>query len=65
MPPPPVGVEMLAAMCREAFNRRFWNEPIGCCYDVVDDAGSDPSIRPNQLLAISLPFAVLALRDPV
>src|SRR4029079_7493463 len=50
----------LADDIRTAFNARFWNEREGCCYDVVDDHGLDPSIRPNQLLAISLPFAVLS-----
>jgi predicted glycogen debranching enzyme len=43
-----------------AFNRRFWNEASGCLYDVVDgEVGDDPSIRPNQLLAIALPHPVL------
>jgi predicted glycogen debranching enzyme len=52
----------LADEIRTAFNARFWNEREGCCYDVVDDHGLDPSIRPNQLLAVSLPFAVLMPR---
>jgi predicted glycogen debranching enzyme len=51
---------MLADSVRQAFNRRFWNEIAGCCFDVVTDRGADPSIRPNQLLAISLPHAVLS-----
>lgn len=46
---------------KDAFNRRFWNEPAGCCYDVVEDHGADSSVRPNQLLAVSLPFAVLSI----
>ncbi|MDB5172896.1 MAG: putative glycogen debranching enzyme [Phycisphaerales bacterium] len=46
---------------KDAFNRRFWNESLGCCYDVVEDLGMDPSVRPNQLFAISLPFAALSL----
>ncbi|HEX8520975.1 MAG TPA: amylo-alpha-1,6-glucosidase [Tepidisphaeraceae bacterium] len=50
----------IAERVRVAFNRRFWNEEQGCCYDVVEDHGPDPAVRPNQLLAISLPFAVLA-----
>jgi len=49
----------LAASARQSFNQRFWNKSAGCCYDVIDDHGQDPSVRPNQLLAISLPFAVL------
>ncbi|HWP40912.1 MAG TPA: amylo-alpha-1,6-glucosidase, partial [Tepidisphaeraceae bacterium] len=50
----------LAETVRLAFNRRFWNESSGCCFDVIGDRGADPSIRPNQLLAISLPHAVLS-----
>ncbi len=48
-----------AAAARGAFNRLFWNEAAGCCYDVVDGEVRDPRIRPNQLLAISLPAPVL------
>jgi predicted glycogen debranching enzyme len=50
---------MLAVSVRHAFNRRFWNEKNNCCFDVVMDNGVDDSIRPNQLLAISLPHPVL------
>lgn len=54
--------EWLAAaeITRKAFNRRFWNEEAQCCYDVVGEGKPDASIRPNQLFAISLPFAVLS-----
>ena len=50
-----------AARVRENFNRRFWAPQLGYCYDVVDKqgGGEDPSLRPNQVLAISLPHAVL------
>jgi predicted glycogen debranching enzyme len=46
---------------RESFNRRFWYEPGSYLFDVVDreGGGDDPSLRPNQLLAVSLPHAVL------
>ena len=44
-----------------AFNRRFWNDALRCCFDVVGEASLDDSIRPNQLLAVSLPFPVLAV----
>ncbi len=50
----------LAARVQQSFNQRFWNVQTGCCCDVIDDHGSDPSIRPNQLLAISLPYPVLS-----
>jgi predicted glycogen debranching enzyme len=49
----------LAVAVKEAFNRRFWNQDLVCCYDVVGDETGDASIRPNQLLAASLPFPVL------
>src|SRR5258708_6486705 len=44
----------------ESFNRRFWYEKGGYLYDVVDgEHGDDPSCRPNQVFAISLPHPVL------
>jgi predicted glycogen debranching enzyme len=40
---------------------RFWNPDAGYCFDVLDGpAGNDPSLRPNQLLAVSLPESPLA-----
>ncbi|MEW6440935.1 MAG: amylo-alpha-1,6-glucosidase [bacterium] len=43
-----------------SFNRKFWYEPGGYLYDVVDgEGGDDPSLRPNQVFAISLPRPVL------
>jgi predicted glycogen debranching enzyme len=49
-----------AARVRSSFNRRFWNERTGCLFDVVDgEGGDDPSIRPNQVLALSLENPVL------
>jgi predicted glycogen debranching enzyme len=42
---------------------RFWNAESGCLYDVIDAAGGTPDarIRPNQILAVSLPYCVLDL----
>lgn len=49
-----------AAQIRESFNQRFWNDEEHGLFDVVDgEKGNDPSIRPNQLFAISLPNPVL------
>ena len=37
---------------------KFWNNNLNCCYDVLDTPnGNDPAIRPNQLFAVSLPYA--------
>jgi predicted glycogen debranching enzyme len=46
-----------AAMAKkacESFNRLFWNGDAGCLFDVVNDDALDTSIRPNQVIAISL-----------
>jgi glycogen debranching enzyme len=39
---------------------RFWNEEAGFCYDVLDGPdGHEADLRPNQLLAVSLPCSPL------
>ena len=44
----------------EAFRARFWNEQAGYLNDVVDgDAAADDSLRPNQVIALSLPYPML------
>ncbi|HEX4568704.1 MAG TPA: amylo-alpha-1,6-glucosidase [Vicinamibacterales bacterium] len=50
-----------AERARDSFNRRFWYEKGSHLYDVVDKegGGDDPSCRPNQVFAISLPHPVL------
>ncbi|MUG93223.1 glycogen debranching protein [Scytonema sp. UIC 10036] len=41
---------------------RFWNQETGCCYDVLDSPdGDDPSVRPNQIFAVSLAESPLTL----
>ena len=53
------GWRELAARARQGFSR-FWNPRAGCLYDVIDGPyGPDDAIRPNQVLATSLPFPVL------
>jgi predicted glycogen debranching enzyme len=35
--------------------QRFWNQEKGFCYDVIDGPeGNDPTLRPNQIFAVSL-----------
>jgi len=52
-----------AQQVRSRFGEVFWNQAEGCLYDVVDVDGvagaQDPSVRPNQLFALSLPFALV------
>lgn len=44
----------IADRLSQTFNRVFWNEKEKCLYDVLDGDARDASIRPNQLLALSL-----------
>jgi predicted glycogen debranching enzyme len=40
---------------------RFWNPERGYCFDVLDGPdGDDPTLRPNQIFAVSLPVPLLA-----
>ncbi|MFA4030271.1 MAG: hypothetical protein GDYSWBUE_001913 [Candidatus Fervidibacterota bacterium] len=45
----------LHKIAAESFHKLFWNEELGCLYDVVTDDGADASVRPNQLIALMLP----------
>jgi glycogen debranching enzyme len=58
-----------AERARRSFNDRFWYAEGGYLYDVVDaeQGGNDAACRPNQVLAVSLPHAVLDRQhwDPV
>ena len=44
----------MANKARASFNELFWNEQAACLYDVVNGETRDASIRPNQVIAISL-----------
>jgi glycogen debranching enzyme len=49
-----------AEVCKRSFNQRFWYEEGNYLFDLVDGPqGDDRSLRPNQLLALSLRYAVL------
>jgi len=50
----------LAARAARGFER-FWSAELGYCHDVLDTPGGGPdsSLRPNQLLAVSLPHSPL------
>ncbi len=61
---PSEGYEKLFAKATKNFER-FWNPERNCCFDVIDipGGGNDPSIRPNQILAVSLPVSPLSARQ--
>jgi predicted glycogen debranching enzyme len=49
-----------ADKARDSFNDLFWNEAAGCLYDVVNAETRDASIRPNQVIAISLTNSMIS-----
>jgi predicted glycogen debranching enzyme len=54
-----------AAMAEKAcdsFNRLFWNSEHGCLYDVIDGEYFDSSIRPNQVIAVSLANSMVSTK---
>ena len=51
----------LASHVKSSFNREFWNEQAGYLYDVIHPDSKDGSIRPNQVLALSLPNTMLSV----
>jgi predicted glycogen debranching enzyme len=52
--------ENKAAKAKESFYKFFWNAEGNYLYDVIDENGKPVAeLRPNQLFAISLPFALL------
>jgi predicted glycogen debranching enzyme len=52
--------DFLAQRARDGF-KRFWNESANYCFDVIDGPEpSDSSLRPNQILAVSLPECPLS-----
>jgi predicted glycogen debranching enzyme len=51
--------ESMAGRAAAGF-RRFWNPERSFCFDVLDGPdGNDPTLRPNQIFAASLPTRVL------
>ena len=50
----------MADRAEAAFRTRFWRPDLGYLLDVVDGPdGDDPALRPNQLLALSLPHPLV------
>ena len=49
----------MAVKAKESFNAKFWNSEGGYLFDVVEGERRDPSLRPNQIFAVSLDFPLL------
>lgn len=52
--------EALAERAGKSLNEKFWNEERGCLYDAIDGDRKDPSMRPNQAIALSLGYCAIA-----
>lgn len=51
----------LSEQVKKSFSAIYWNEQTGCLSDCVfPDGQVDPSIRPNQIFAVSLPHSPLS-----
>jgi len=48
-----------AEKVRKSFVEKFWNAEKGCLFDVINHGLQDSSLRPNQIIAVSLDFAML------
>ncbi|OPX82567.1 MAG: Amylo-alpha-1,6-glucosidase [Pelotomaculum sp. PtaB.Bin013] len=50
----------LTARIKSSFTTSFWSEKEGYLCDVISPEGKDWKVRPNQLLAVSLPYSMLS-----
>jgi predicted glycogen debranching enzyme len=49
-----------AEQVKKLFNQKYWYAAGGYLYDNIDESGNNiTELRPNQLFAISLPFAII------
>ncbi|MEM3673007.1 MAG: amylo-alpha-1,6-glucosidase [Candidatus Bathyarchaeia archaeon] len=49
----------LAEGARKAFVEKFWDSEKNCLFDVIGEGEKDASVRPNQIIAVSLDFTML------
>lgn len=53
-------ITSLARKVKASFKTTFWNDDLECLYDYINPNGAaDDAIRPNQIFAVFLPFALL------
>jgi len=57
----------MAERAKESFREKFWDSHMGCLFDVVHKEQRDLSLRPNQVIAISLDFSMpdKAMREAI
>ncbi len=49
----------MAERAQKSFMEKFWNPQENCLFDVINGEAKDASLRPNQLLTVSLDFSML------
>ncbi|WP_094226476.1 amylo-alpha-1,6-glucosidase [Methanolobus psychrotolerans] len=58
------GYQEIAGLTKDSFREKFWNYDKNCLYDCLpylgEKYGTDASIRPNQIFAVSLPHTMLS-----
>jgi predicted glycogen debranching enzyme len=52
----------MAEKAKTSFSQKFWNPKTGYLYDVVNHDGADSSLRPNQLITVSLDFPIIDMK---
>ena len=52
----------LAEKARASFSQKFWNPRKEYLFDVVSNSSADLSLRPNQLIALSLDFPIIDMK---
>ena len=50
---------IMAEKAKKSFVEKFWNPQRGYLFDVVYNGQKDPSLRPNQVIAVALDFTML------
>ena len=49
----------MAEKTKKSFTEKFWNPQKNSLFDVLEKSGPDSSLRPNQIIAVSLDFTML------
>jgi predicted glycogen debranching enzyme len=49
----------MAEKARKSFDEKFWNSEKNYLFDTVNEQVKDDSLRPNQIIAVALDFAML------
>jgi predicted glycogen debranching enzyme len=52
--------EDMAESVKTSFSKAFWNSESGCLFDRIVNGAPDPSVRPNQIIAVALPKSILS-----